>query len=157
MSKVLRVVSLNACSVNKASSLEDVISCYHPYVLVITETWLHAAVQDSQVVPSSYELILKAKESRGGAVAVAIKNNVAFTLLEDIINHESVWCQIKFLGKSILLGGVYRPPSSSLEYLEAIQNYLADNMNSRTRIKITGDFNLLGINSADFSYDGKNS
>lgn len=158
MSKVLRVVSLNARSVvNKASSLEDVISCYQPHVLVITETWLHADVQDSEVIPSSYKLIRKDRESRGGGVAIAIKNNVAFTVLDGINNHESVWCRIKFLGKRILLGGVYRPPSSSPEYLEAIQDYLADNTNSRSRIIITGDFNLPGINWADFSYDGKES
>lgn len=120
-------MSLNARSVvNKSGSLEDVISCYHPHVLVITETWLHAHVQDSEVVPSTYRLIRKDRESRGGGVAIAIKNNIAFTLMDGIDNHESIWCKLKFRGKSILLGGVYRPPNASPKYLEAMHDYPAD-------------------------------
>lgn len=118
---------------------------------------MHAHVQDSEVVPSTYKLIRKDRESRGGGVAIAIKNNIVFTLLDGINNHESIWCKLKFLGKSILLGGVYRPPNASPEYLEAMHDYLADNTNSRSNIIITGDFNLPGINWSNFSHDGKDS
>lgn len=72
--KTLRIISLNARSVvNKFGLLESLILTHNPHVIVITETWLHAGVQDSEVVPSPYKLLRKDRGSRGGGVAIAIK------------------------------------------------------------------------------------
>lgn len=122
---------------------------------MITETWLHSDVQNSEIVPPSYTLIRRDRGSRGGGVAIAIKNNVKFTRLNDISDHESIWCKLKFFGKTILLGGVYRPPNAPPEYLDALYDYLLQNTNSRSNILVTGDFNLPGINWCNLSHDGK--
>lgn len=65
--------------------------------------------------------------------------------------------KLKFFGKNITLGGVYRPPNAPPEYLEALYHYLLQNTNSRSNILITGDFNLPGINWSSLSHDGKDS
>lgn len=114
---------------------------------------MHEGVLDSEVVPSSYKLIRKDRTTRGGGVAIAIKKNVKFSRLEDISNHESVWCRINFYGKSIFLGAVYRPPNSSPEYLEIMHDYIAQHTNSRSKIILCGDFNLPGINWPDLCHD----
>lgn len=140
---------------NKIQNLEDIILTYQPHVLVITETWLHSDVQNSEIIPPSYTLIRRDRGSRGGGVAIAIKNNIKFTRLNGIDDHESIWCKLKFFGKTIILGGVYRPPNAPPEYLDSLYDYLLQNTNSRSNILITGDFNLPGINWCSLSHDGK--
>lgn len=142
---------------NKIELLEDIISNYQPHILVITETWLHSDVQNSEIVPPSYTLIRRDRGSRGGGVAIAIKKNVKFTRLDGIDNHESVWCRLKFFGKNITLGGIYRPPNAPPEYLETLYDYLLQNTNSRSNILITGDFNLPSIDWPSLSHNGKDS
>lgn len=122
---------------------------------MVTETWLHSDVQNSEIMPPSYTLIRKDRGSRGGGVAIAIKNNIKFTRLNGISDHESIWCKIKFFGKTILLGGVYRPPNAPQEYLDSLYDYLLQNTNSRSNILITGDFNLPGINWCTFHMTAK--
>lgn len=131
---------------NKLSEIENLILCHHPHVLVITETWLHAGVLDCEVIPASYKLLRNDRTSRGGGVAIAIKNNIKFSVLEGIPEHESLWCKLSYSGKTILLAGVYRPPNATPQYLEAVHDYLSQHTNSRSNIIITGDFNLPGIN-----------
>lgn len=70
-------------------------------------------------------------------------------------DHESIWCKLKFFGKTILLGGVYRPRNAPKEYLDSLYDYLLQNKNSHSNILITGDFNLPGINWCSLSHDGK--
>lgn len=140
---------------NKFDELENIISSYQPHVLIITETWLHSGVRDSEVVPPSYRLLRKDRGSRGGGVAVAIKKNIKSFELDGIPDHESVWCKITYYDKSIIVGGVYRPPNAAPDYIEVIHDYLSKHTNSRSKIILAGDFNLPGINWNNGSHDGR--
>lgn len=48
-------------------------------------------------------------------------------------------------GVTFLIGVVYRGPGSSPEFLEHIHDFLVKYVNRKTRIIITGDFNVPGI------------
>lgn len=136
---------------NKADQLEALIFTYDPHVIMISETWLHEGIQNSEVVPPNYRLIRKDRCSRGGGVAIAIKENFVYQLMERVGNTESVWCKLNFFGAWITLGTVYKKPGSSSEELTEIIDYLIANTNARTKLVIGGDFNAPNVS---WSQDG---
>lgn len=87
----MRLICLNARSAaNKAEQIEAVIFSYDPHVIMITETWLHGDIQDSEVVPPNYKLIRRDRSSRGGGVAIAVKENIVCRSMKSIEDFESV-------------------------------------------------------------------
>lgn len=79
-------------------------------------------------------------------MAIAIKNHLPFQREIGIINHESTWCTVQFNDTSLLIGAIYRCPGAPDEYLSQVHDYLQSMTNSRTKIILTGDFNLPDIN-----------
>lgn len=65
--------------------------------------------------------------------------------MHEIIDNESVWCQIDFCGLSALVGVVYRPPSSPESFLENIQSYMQQKYKPNQKVILAGDFNLPSI------------
>lgn len=134
---------MNARSVvNKTDKLEELLFSYNPDILVITETWLHADILDSEIVPTSYCLLRSDRDGRGGGVAIAIKRGLQYCREEGIANHESVWCTIFARDAPVLIGGIYRKPNASDDYLLKVHDYLSGKVTGRTKLILTGDFNL---------------
>lgn len=68
-----------------------------------------------------------------------------------INDHESVWCKL-FLDEMVfLIGGVYRAPGTGIDFLEKIDDYLITLVKNRTKIILTGDFNLPHIDWHELS------
>lgn len=152
----LCVLSFNARSiVNKTDKLEAVLLMYNPDVVIITETWLHADIHDSEIVPATYALLRSDRDGRGGGVAIAIKHGIHFQKEIGIPNHESIWCTLKINDSSVLIGGIYRRPNASVDYLTQLHEFLNTIITDRTKLLLTGDFNLPGINWANFSTSSK--
>ena len=109
---------INARSIcNKIDYLNIHIDHYKPDVLAITETWGRAPLTDSLVTPSGFNLFRKDREVRaGGGVMLlgrSVYNPIPFEIPDTIFFNDSVWCTIPFSpAKSILVGYVYRSPSS---------------------------------------------
>lgn len=118
---------------------------YDPHVIMITETWLHSEIQDAEVVPPNYRLIRKDRSSRGGGVAIAIKDNLICHVMSEIDNSESIWCKINFYGLWLTLGTVYRKPGSSPDDLSNILQFLLTHTTKQSRIIIGGDFNAPNV------------
>lgn len=134
---------MNARSLaNKSAELEETLLLYDPHILAVTETWLNSQISDSEVVPPSHKIIRRDREGRGGGVALILKNDINCFLLEDIPNHESVFCQLSYRSVSFLFGVVYRPPKSSVEYMELLSGYLERMLRGGQKFILTGDFNL---------------
>lgn len=134
---------MNARSiVNKTDKLEELLFSYTPDIVVITETWLHPDILDFEIVPSSYCLLRSDRDGRGGGVAIAIKRGLQYRREKGIANHESVWCTIFAHDAPVLIGGIYRKPNASDDYVLQIHDYLVDKVTPRTKLILTGDFNL---------------
>lgn len=134
---------MNARSLaNKSAKLEETLLLYDPHILAVTETWLNSQISDSEVVPPSHKIIRRDREARGGGVALILKNDINCFLLEDIPNHESLFCQLSYRSTSFLFGVVYRPPKSSVEYMELLSGYLERMVRDGQKFILTGDFNL---------------
>ena len=111
----------------------------------MTDTYL-----TQEVFPSDYGVIRKDRNSSGGGVFLAIRNNLFFT--EEPSFHgdtEMVWvklCLDKL--KPIYVCSFYRPPNTSMDPIIEFKHLLSDifTHNSESpRIILAGDFNLPDI------------
>lgn len=141
----MRLVSLNARSiVNKADKLEECLLSLDPHVCVITETWLHELISNDDIVPPGYQLYRRDRGSRGGGVAVAVKDGVDVVTENQIADHESLFLKIKLKETAFHLCAVYRAPDSDERFLSMLYDRLLPLRNKN--LILTGDFNLPLIN-----------
>ncbi|CAF0922484.1 unnamed protein product [Brachionus calyciflorus] len=127
-----------------------------PDVAVVTETWF----RDSSLVNvNGYTLFRKDRNSRGGGVAIYVKeclcpSKVFVPNLSDNLV-ENIWCSIENGHDKLLIGCIYRPPSSS-NITNASINLLiqeASKLVSARRyssLVICGDFNFPSIKWSKF-------
>lgn len=73
-SNALRISSFNARSiVNKRLDLQAHVTLVNADFIAITETWLHNNIDYNELLPDSYNIHRKDRESRGGGVLLAVK------------------------------------------------------------------------------------
>lgn len=122
--------------------------------VAVTETWLTAGMADDGVSLDGYALVRRDREDgrRAGGVALYIKNNFTFTLLNLSpvnVGFEHLWVKITLSGISVVVGVIYRPPSSDIAlFFESFESLLSDVILNTHEIVILGDFNinLLDVN-----------
>lgn len=152
----LRLINFNARSLtNKTTDLEYLLASYDPHIANISETWLRPEIKDNEIIPPGYKIFRNDRESRGGGVAIIVKENIQCFLMQGIPNHESVWCQINFENSSFIIGALYRPPSAHISYLEDLQRHLEGLKPSKCKLILAGDFNLGGIDWNNLTIDAK--
>lgn len=135
------LININARSVcNKISDIEHVLELYEPDFLVLTETWLSEAILDFEVVPPAYRMIRKDRPTRGGGVAIVVKNTVEFSRLPNVEGTESVWIEVTSYIPPITLGAFYRPPNSDLQDIMHLSEYL-HRLPRNKSLMVVGDFN----------------
>ena len=85
------------------------------------------------------------QETRGGGVALLIRENITAVLRGDISATESIWVELRNKkGEIILIGLYYRPPNSRQEIEEQICKEITDS-SKKNRVVIVGDFNFPNI------------
>lgn len=140
------MINLNARSiVNKTAELEHILLTRKPDLVVITESWLHPSINDSEIIPPNYNILRNDRASRGGGVAIVIRSGIQYVRLDDIENNESVWCTIQVNNMRVIVGGIYRPPNADITFLEDIKEYLLLHVKNHNKIILAGDFNLAHI------------
>lgn len=143
--KNLRLVNVNAQSiVNKTDLLEITLLQHDPHVTVITETWLRNEISDDTIFPPNYKVFRKDRASRGGGVAVLIKQQIEAILLDDIADLECLCIKLSCWGQHFILYALYRPPDTPPEYLSKLEQHISQY--HKHKIILVGDFNLPTIN-----------
>lgn len=129
--------------------LETIVITHNPDILVITETWLHCDISDSEITPVGYRIYRKDRGSRGGGVAVMFRESVTATRLPDIADVEYVI--VKFVSGDfhLLVGAFYRPPSSPSSFFEKLNEFLCVHRSSKSNLLLVGDFNVPDVSWAD--------
>lgn len=118
---------------NKTVDLENILVEHDPFVVIITETWLIPSIFDCEIVPPGYDIIRKDCLGRGGGVAIIIKNCIDYVEIEDTPDIESVWCRLKLSKSELIIGAVYRPPGTSLDFAQSLNDFLLNYMLTRKR------------------------
>lgn len=144
MSKSLRVLNVNAQSLsNKVDKLEYLLLTYDPHITIITETWLHEGINDSVLIPPRYQIFRRDWPTRGGGVAIVLKDCISARPLQQIHEHESLFLKVSCWGHYFTVCAIYRPPSSTHEYLSRLYDHMCTFKNDR--LILAGDFNLPNV------------
>lgn len=96
-------------------------------------------------MPPSYTIVRKDRDTRGGGVAIVLRQGIAYTVMPAVNDVEAVWCKLHQNDGIVYVGAVYRMLNAKATYL----NSLFDCMNSCMlggRIIMAGDFNLPDVN-----------
>ena len=120
-------------------------------IYFLVETWLNNNITNSEIFPSdmNYDVVRKDREDGYGGVLIAIKQNFIFEAITVKQNVECQFLKIQLSNcKSLLIGCIYRPPISNIDYArelqEAIRLVMKNNISSV--LWLSGDFNLPDIN-----------
>ena len=140
---------------NKRDELNLILSEVDPDLILLTETKLNQDVMNSEVFVSNYNVYRKDRAIQaapGGGVAILVKNTLVSSdnNVQFLNNHEyaeAVWCEVTVGDKSVLVGSVYRPPSTSREMNSLFHDLIkiADDHSKYSQILLCGDFNFGGI------------
>lgn len=76
-------------------------------------------------------------------MAIMLKSSIQAILLDQLDNHESLFLQKAYSGRTFILCGVYRPPSAESDYLRRLQDRMCTFR--KTPIILVGDLNVPGI------------
>ena len=85
----------------------------NPDFIAITGTWLHNNIDDNELLPNSYNIHRKDRESRGGGVLLAVKSNISCFRRHDLEESdcELLWGKIPFKDSSSYFDGVFCRPT----------------------------------------------
>ena len=89
---------------NKTDVLESVTLSHKPQIVVITETWLHNDISDSEIVPPGYGIFRNDRSSRGGGVAILYQDSLHISQLPPIAGVECVIAKICLNECSLVVG-----------------------------------------------------
>lgn len=150
------------CMYTNANSILDKMEEFRERVIVghfdiigITETWASQDILDTELTIDGYTLYRNDRLGRvGGGVALYIKETLQATLKSDLTNsdfQESIWCEVYSGRAAILVGVIYRCPSSAAinngNLLKLIST--ATQQSSKKILLIMGDFNYPEIKFQD--------
>ena len=151
--KVLKALYTNCDSLsNKKSELETLIEQKKPDIVGLTEilpkfTENEQDLNDYDIL--NYDLFTPSL-SKGRGVALYVHKHHKACLIEELsydVFQESVWCKIVVQNKEkLLVGCVYRSPSSSLSNNERLRTLLNRSVDKKYEyLIIVGDFNYKEI------------
>jgi len=132
--------------VSKLSKFQGFVYSSDYSIVCITETWLTSEIFDNEILPNGYSIYRKDRDSRGGGVLLAIKNNITGSQMPSPSDLEIVTVLVS-TQNPLIICAIYIPPNSDDTYHEQLCNYLTDLVNSNTKpIILLGDFNFPDIN-----------
>ena len=132
----------------------------------ITESWLRSHIHDNVVALSGFNVVRKDRvDTIHGGVCVYIRDNINFTILEDLEDpsFEALWLKLRPArlprGYScIVLGTIYHPPNNSdsaiLEYLWQCLSSIESRF-PNCGLLLVGDFNRLNTKRLHYNFSLK--
>ena len=86
----------------------------------------------------------------GGGIIVYVRNDIRAKRREDLKTNEisCLWLEITpDKGKSFLVGNMYRPPDSKIEYNDRFEEFIVTVLNEEKEFILLGDFNKKMLNA----------
>ena len=138
--------------VNKVSEFNKLVSKVKPAIICLTETKLNSDINNGEIFDvECYEVFRNdrtVQNAPGGGVVILVRktlfsNSDNVNFLNTHSYKEAVWCEIKLKSKSVLVGTIYRPPSSTSDKNKLLNDLikLTDEYSKDSQILICGDFN----------------
>jgi len=133
---------------SKKEVFNDFIDTYYPDIIFGTESWLSSTFYSNEIFPHNYNIYRKDREDGFGGVFLACNDQFVSREIPIRSECEIVAASVKLAGSSdLIICSVYRPPNSSLEYLQALCKDLEHLIEeySDSPVWIGGDMNLPNI------------
>ena len=109
----------------------------------INETFLDCTIFDSEIEISDMSVFRNDRNRHGGGTALFVSNYLKPKSISNItIKTESTWVHISIKGHEYIVGSLYRPPQSTVDYLEDINDDLDSISSLGKDLVLLGDFNL---------------
>ena len=149
LNRGLKICHINIQSLRyKTDHLQIFVHSNNIDILCVTETWLTPQIDVNEIVIDGYNICRKDRVGmiEHGGIVVYIKEGIDYN--EDVkisIDNdvEAHFTEINLpCTKPILLGTVYRQPSSNAEYLTKIDLLLQNAVANYNEVITVGDFNL---------------
>ena len=166
MQKGLKIAHLNICSIiNKLDYLDILLHDNDIDVFCISETWTENNIDDCELMISGYNFCCldRSNGMTHGGVMCYVKDSLSFKQISDIHDDEveSIFVEINLPNtKPVAVGTVYRPPDSTVDYVDKIDVLFQKCNSVYDDVYILGDFNLdinKDCNSKKVSHLAKNS
>lgn len=152
----LKIINVNARSLaNKVEDLERILLVRSPDVVVVTETWLHPNIANSELCPPEYNIVRKDGVSMGGGVAIFHKTSLQCMPVSTPIDHEVLLCKLGYDNVSFMVCAVYRPPNTAISMISDLNDYLIQHVKPSTNFILLGDFNLPYIDWSTLTVYGR--
>ena len=148
----LRLGNLNTRSlVNKFDNFSIFVKKFDFDIIGVNETWLDESINSSEIEIANYSIIRKDRNRFGGGVCLFIKDSIQYNILDIGNCIESSWISIKLKDNLLIIGTIYRPPSSNQEYFDNILNVIQRAKDISDHVIVMGDLNFDCINVSDTS------
>ena len=112
-------------------------------IITLSETWLSGDVDSARIAIDGYGVLRNDRVGRGGGVAAYFRNDISAVPIT--VSHlvEQLWFSFVVGRKKFAVGVAYRPPNFDRdEFLNELENTLAEIIPTVDRIIIMGDLNI---------------
>lgn len=127
--KTLKVAFLNVQSLSSHYAEFASLLIQEEFDIVgISETWLTSNISSGLVRVDDYNLIRRDRGSRGGGVAIYIRNTFNYKVLDSQLHEalEQIWIEIKLNKQTYIIGSLYRPPKKNyLDFITIFEDTLS--------------------------------
>ena len=139
---------------NKKAELDLLLRKERPDFVFITESKLNAEFVNTNIFNTQeykvFRLDRPNQNAPGGGVVILVQKNLVcseITLLNNQNVDDTPWCEIKCVDINIMLGVVYRPPSSPIDINQKLCDLLrlSEDVSRDSQILVCGDFNFGNI------------
>lgn len=141
---LLRVAHLNIRSVvPKFVAFKNFLIHSNIDVFCLSETWLSNAVSNDSIYIEGYTLLRVDRLHRGGGIALYLRNNLQFNLIQTSNVIEQLWVSLRVRDKILIVGVCYRPPQINAKlFVDALEESLSTSMQISDSIYCLGDLNI---------------
>ena len=139
---------------NKVGELNALLSDEKPDFVFLTETKVNSDTLSSNIFDTSrFSVFRKDRVNQlgpGGGVTILVNKNFLCSEVSILDTHgaeETLWCEVKCSGISLVMGVVYRAPSSAIDNNQRICDIIkvAEDYSRNKYILVCGDFNFGNI------------
>ena len=133
----------------KIEEIRHILSTSQIHAHCVCETWLDDSISDAEINVPGYKVERKDRNREGGGVLIYIREDVKYKLRKDIAQKaptvENIWIEIsgsKAAGDNVLLGCMYRPPSSNHDYFNGMLDIIEFASFQEKKVELAGDINF---------------
>ena len=83
-------------------------------------------VADNEISIDGYNIVKKNRHRHGGRVLLYVEDGIDYSEITELASEqvESVWIKLMYKKETLMLGVVYRPPSSNNDYFNCVLNQI---------------------------------